>query len=132
MTPYFQKSITFTEPNDEIRRQNATTVWDPDAFSENEGGPVQVGYTNWVSSWATWLEKGLQAVGLQKTVGFASGNLMGYHYSQATIRTSDQTRSSSAAYVYSARDSSTKNDLKVFTQTLAKKVLFEGKKATGE
>jgi choline dehydrogenase-like flavoprotein len=131
LTPYFQKSVTFTKPNEDIRRDNVSTVYDTSAFVEN-GGPVQVGYTNWVSSWATWLEKGLKAVGMERTNGFASGNLTGYHYSQATIRGSDQTRSSSAEYIYSAQDSATKDNLKIFTQTLAKKVLFEGKKATGK
>ncbi|KAG9253032.1 uncharacterized protein F5Z01DRAFT_624520 [Emericellopsis atlantica] len=124
--PYFEKSVTLTEPNNDIRRDNVTTVYDTDVFQEpGTGGPIQVGYTNWVSSWATWLEKGLQAVGMERTDGFASGRLMGYHYSQATIRASDQTRSSSAQYVYKAKKSSAKKKLKVFTQTLAKKVLFD-------
>lgn len=129
--PYFERAVNFTEPNTDIRRENVTSRYDPSVFAE-EGGPVQVGYTNWVSSWATWLEKGLQAVGMSATEGFASGNLTGYHYSQSTIRSSDQTRSTSTEYIYSARKSPAEEKLKVFTQTLAKKIVFnEDKKATG-
>lgn len=129
--PYFEKSVNFTAPNDDIRRANASTEYDADAFT-NPGGPVQVGYTNWVSSWATWLEKGLEAVGLNRTTGFESGGLLGYHYSQSTVRSSDQTRSSSAEYIYSAINTDTKKNLKVYTETMAKKIIFDGKRATGE
>ena len=129
---YFKRSVTFSKPNNDIRRDNVTTEYEEGAFAKKEGGPVQVGYTNWVSSWATWLEKGLKSVGLEPTDGFASGKLLGYHYSQSTIRSSDQTRSSSAEYIYSANDSGAKKNLKVYTQTLAKKILFNGKKASGK
>jgi choline dehydrogenase len=130
LMPYFEKSVTFTPPNEVARLSNASTQYDASAFT-NDGGPVQVGYTNFVSSWATWLEKGLQAVGMQRTTGFASGNLMGYHYSQSTIRASDQTRSSSSSYIYQAKAGSTGKKLKVYTQTMVKKIVFDGKKATG-
>ncbi|KAH9904267.1 hypothetical protein F4778DRAFT_780237 [Xylariomycetidae sp. FL2044] len=132
LMPYFQKSVTITPPNDEVRRSNASTQYDASAFS-TEGGPVQVGYTNWVAIWSTWLEKGMQAIGMNRTTGFSSGQLLGYHYSQSTIRASDQTRSSSAEYIYQANSSSL-DALKVYTQTLAKKILFDdssSKKATG-
>ncbi|KAK6833514.1 hypothetical protein PG987_008208 [Apiospora arundinis] len=138
LTPYFEKSVTLTPPDTAKRRANASTQYDPDAFS-TPGGPVQVGYTNWVSVWATWLERGLQAIGMERTTGFSSGALMGYHYSQSTIRARDQTRSTSAEYIYQASERGLEN-LKVYTQTLAHKVLFdEGnddnnnkkKKATG-
>ena len=127
LEPFFQKSVTFTPPNNEVRRENASTQYDPSAFA-SEGGPIQVGYTNWVAVWSTWLEKGMQAIGMERTTGFSSGNLLGYHYSQSTIRASDQTRSSSEQYL-ELHDG---DNLKVFTQTLAKKILFdENKKAIG-
>lgn len=134
-TPYFQNSITFTGPNDDIRFSNVTTVWDDSAFTANGGtGPVQVTYTNYVSAFATWLEKALDSLGMERTAGFANGKLLGYHYAQATIRNEDQTRSSSASYIHKtmAGNGVAKKKLKVFTQTLAKQILFDGKKATGE
>ncbi|KAH7309177.1 hypothetical protein B0I35DRAFT_398576 [Stachybotrys elegans] len=134
--PHFKNSVTFTPPNNDIRRANVSTVWDPTAFNpDGKGGPVQISYTNWVSSFATWLEQGLISLGLNRTEGFSNGNLLGYHYAQASIRNKDQTRSSSASYIYKALSSSStspaKKNLKVYTQTMAKKIIFDGKKATG-
>lgn len=57
---------------------------------------------------------------------------MGYHYSQSTIRAKDQTRSTSTEYIYSARKGPASKKLKIYTQTMAKKILFKGKQATGE
>ncbi|KAI1848763.1 hypothetical protein JX266_005622 [Neoarthrinium moseri] len=119
LLPYFEKSTNFTPPDNTKRRANASTQFDPNAFREE--GPVQVGYTNWVSIWATWLEKGMQAIGMDRTTGFSSGNLLGYHYSQSTIRGSDQTRSTSAEYIYKATNENLDN-LKVYTQTTAKRI----------
>ncbi|KAJ1325371.1 choline dehydrogenase [Microdochium nivale] len=135
--PHFKNSITFTGPNNEARRSNVTTTWDPSAFAApGAGGPVQVTYTNYVSSFATWLTIAFESLGLRKTDGFNNGNLMGFHYAQATIRNRDQTRSSSASYVHSAvgagSSSPPRRTLKVFTQTQAKQVLFDAdNKATG-
>lgn len=123
--------MTFTPPNTEKRRANASTKYNPDSFSATDGGPVQVGYTNWVSVWATWLERGLQAIGLEPTTGFNDGSLLGYHYSQSTIRSKDQTRSTSSEYIYKATRENLAT-LKVYTQTMARKVLFDDNKtATG-
>lgn len=124
MEPYFKRAVTLTPPDESKRRSNASTQYDEEAFS-TPGGPVQVGYTNWVSVWATWLEKALQAVGMERTTGFSSGDLLGYHYSQSTIRGSDQTRSSSNTYINTAnQDQKTSDNLKVFTGNQARKVLF--------
>jgi choline dehydrogenase-like flavoprotein len=128
--PYFKESVTFTAPNKDVHRSNASTQYDPKAFTNNEG-LAQVGYITFIFWWETWLEKGLQAVGMQRTTGFASGDLLGFHYSQSTIRASDQTRSSSSSYIYQAKAGSTGKRLKVYTQTMVKKIVFDGKKATG-
>ncbi|CAJ2505357.1 Uu.00g127510.m01.CDS01 [Anthostomella pinea] len=130
LMPYFQKSVTFTPPNDDIRRANVSTQYDASAFG-NTGGPVDVGYTNWVSAFSTWMEKGMEAIGMNRTTGFSSGDLLGFHYLQSTMSSSDQTRSSSAEYIYRANETGSDN-LKVYTQTLVEKILFdESKKATG-
>ncbi|KAF4539453.1 Choline dehydrogenase [Lasiodiplodia theobromae] len=128
LDPYFKKAVTFTEPNNEKRGDNVTSEYETDAFA-TPGGPVQVGYTNYVSPFATWMEKALLAVGLKKTSGFSSGKLLGTHYTQTTIRSSDQTRSASDAYVKSALDNP---NLSVYTNTMAQKILFDDNKtATG-
>ncbi|PPJ59316.1 hypothetical protein CBER1_04211 [Cercospora berteroae] len=120
--PYFLRSTTFTPPHNDIRRANATTLHDPTAFSPI-GGPIQIGYTNWVSVWATWLERGLQAVDIGKTLGFNHGQLLGYHYSQSTIRSGTQSRSASDEYLALVRGNPL---LKVYSQTMVKQILFSG------
>jgi choline dehydrogenase len=124
LTPYFQKAVTFTPPG--VRSlDNVTTNYDASDFS-NSGGPVQVGYGQWVSVWASYLEKAFQALGIQETTRFNSGNLLGYHYSQSTIRASDQTRSSSVAYIHAIQSNSkASQNLKVFTRTQAQRILFD-------
>ncbi|KAK0387323.1 hypothetical protein NLU13_5636 [Sarocladium strictum] len=130
--PYFQKSVTFTGPNNDLRGVNVSTVWDQSAFAaDGQGGPIQVTYTNYASAFATWLEKALESLGMKRTAEFSNGKLLGYHYAQATIRNKDQTRSSSASYVYHAMSSPARKNLKVFTQTLAREILFDGNKTTG-
>lgn len=119
-----------TPPNLAKRPANVSSPYDASVFI-SPGGPVQVGYTNYVSAFATWFEKGMQGIGINRTTGFNSGSLLGYHYTQSTIRNSDSTRSSSTQYIYQAVNQSMTN-LKVYTQTLAKRIVFDSSaKATG-
>jgi len=134
LMPYFKKSVTFTPPGDRSIN-DVTETYDESAFS-NPGGPVQVGYGYWLTIWATYLEKAFLTLGLKATSDFNNGKLLGYHYSQSTIRASDQTRSSSAAYVHAVKTGSdTSKNLKIFTQTQARRILFDKSsrrpKATG-
>ncbi|EGX90743.1 choline dehydrogenase [Cordyceps militaris CM01] len=128
---YYKKSVTFT-PGSASQRPAGT--WSQSAASDfaapGQGGPVQVGFTNFVSDWSKSLQKGLQAVGLKQTDGYDRGALLGYHYTETTTRQSDGTRSSSAEYIYAANKKKLSN-LKVFTNTQASKINFDSnKKAT--
>ncbi|KAK2616174.1 hypothetical protein QQS21_000806 [Conoideocrella luteorostrata] len=129
---FYKKSTTFTPADSSKRPSDTVSKSDAGDFApSDEGGPIQVSYTNFVSPWSMWLEKGLKAVGLKETDGFDRGNLLGYHYAPSTIRQSDATRSSSAEYVYTAKKQNLKN-LKIFTHTQASRIRFDdNKKATG-
>ncbi|KAF7557581.1 hypothetical protein G7Z17_g624 [Cylindrodendrum hubeiense] len=130
MLPHFQKSATFTAPNDTMRGENVTTEYDAEAFAA-AGGPLQVSYANFVPTWATIVEKALSSLGLQSTDGFSSGDLLGYSYTTTTVRPKNAIRSSSADFVKAAREEKLRK-LKVYTQTLTKRILFNRKKkATG-
>lgn len=134
-TPFFKKSVTFTPPKGRSL-SNVTTNYDASDFSANGGGPVQVGYGQWITVGGTYLQKAFEALGIKETNGFNHGSLLGYHWSQSTIRASDQTRSSSVAYIHSVEgNTETSDNLKVFTHTQAKRITFDTSsgrpKATG-
>ncbi|PHH64163.1 hypothetical protein CDD81_4910 [Ophiocordyceps australis] len=126
--PFYKKSVNFTLPIHSKRLANASAPDDASDFaSNNEGGPVQVGFSNWVSPWATWVEKGLASAGLAKTLGSDRGQLMGHHYTRTTIRASDSTRSTSVEYILAAMKKGI-TTLKVFTNTQATKIVLDEEK----
>ncbi|KAF5640162.1 choline dehydrogenase [Fusarium sp. NRRL 25303] len=128
MLPHFQKSPSFTPPDNEKR--NVTTDYDASAFSK-EKGPLQISYANYVPSWAVLVEKGLKSLGFKGIDGFSSGSLLGYSYTTTTVQPKTATRSASDDFVKTARSEKLKT-LKVYTESLAKKVAFDDdKKATG-
>ncbi|CAO1604312.1 hypothetical protein XANCAGTX0491_007871 [Xanthoria calcicola] len=61
--PCFQKSVKFTEPNQQVRAANALPKFDFAAFSPS-GGPLQVSYPNFAGPAAALLSRGLVAIGL--------------------------------------------------------------------
>lgn len=131
LLPYFQKSVQFTAPDMNIRSANASTEYNLGAFSPN-GGPVQVSYPNYAAPFSSWVERGLRAIGLSEASDFNSGVLSGSEYTPVTLRASDQTRSSSeASFIQDAINAHNPN-LKLYTGTIARKILFDGNKtATG-
>ncbi|CAE7034143.1 hypothetical protein CFE70_004951 [Pyrenophora teres f. teres 0-1] len=129
--PYFKKSFTFTPPNTKTRLANATTAYVEDDFSASSSSPIQVTYPNWTPVWSTWAAKGFEALGLKLTDKFNQGVLNGYHYAQTTIEPRGQVRSSSAEFLYAARDAKM-SKLTVYLGSRVNKVLFDNDKtATG-
>ncbi|EUC39829.1 GMC oxidoreductase [Bipolaris oryzae ATCC 44560] len=130
--PYFKKSFTFTPPNQKTRLANATTAYVEADFEPSSSSPIQVTYPNWTPVWSTWAAKGLEALGMKLTDKFNQGILNGYHYAQTTIHPRAQIRSSSADFVYAAKDTDVGKKLAVFLGSRVEKVLFDdNKKATG-
>lgn len=128
--PFFKRSVNFSSPNSEIRPQNATPKFNPDAFS-SAGEPVKVTYPNWANALASWYVKALAELGLAEVPDFNSGSLLGYQYVQTTIDIDTQTRSSSETSFGRKALSQTTN-LNIYKSTLAKKILFDANKtATG-
>ncbi|KAK8013917.1 Choline dehydrogenase [Apiospora arundinis] len=120
-------------PNNNVRPANATPVYYESDFSANqEHAPLQVSYANWSPSWSSWAAKGFEALGFKLTGAFNQGTLSGYHYSQLTTKPKDQVRSTSADFLYHAKDKGTKGKLTVYLATRGKKIIFDAnKKATG-
>ena len=130
MLPWDKKSAEFTPPNEEHRLPNSTTIYNESLWSK-DGGPLQVGFPNWVNPISSWIALGLEHLGLKNLPGFADGDLDGYAYTSFSLDAKSQTRSSSQSSFLSKglRDDT---NLHVYKNTMAKKILFDDdKKAIG-
>jgi choline dehydrogenase len=127
---YFKMSVKFTPPNVSVRAANSTPQYSTSDYSSS-GGPLHVSYPNFASPVASWLARGLSAIGLQELPGLVDGNLLGWTWAANTIDPVTQVRSTSETSFL--REAMQVNDnLVVYSSTLAKKILFDAsKKATG-
>lgn len=126
--PYFQKSVNFSGPNMELRSKNSTPEYDISAFS-TDNGPLSVTYAHYAQAFGTWAMKGLEQIGISVIPGFSSGSLLGQSYSTFTINAQTGLRDSSeTSFLRKALDYP---EYTVYQLAMAKKIIFNGKKATG-
>lgn len=129
MLPYFKKSVDFEDANDHLRLRNATPQVDTSFFSKC-GGPLKVSYSNFATSFASWVVKGLRSIGLEDVQGFVAGRILGYSYTIWSLDRQQQTRSSSETSFLRYALAKTTN-LNVHVSTLAKRIVFNGTAAQG-
>ncbi|RAK95331.1 GMC family oxidoreductase [Aspergillus ibericus CBS 121593] len=123
---FFDQSMFFTPPNDTTRWANATPEYDP---SYQGSGPLEITYPRWAQPFSTWLVRAFDALGVTHTLSYATGELFGSSWILDTINSTDGTRSTTwTAYVKNAPP---KKKLDVYTFSLADKIRFDGKTATG-
>lgn len=128
LLPYYKKSCTFTPPGP-TRAPNATTLYNPSAFSPT-GGPLHVSYTNYAGPFSSWMHPALNEIGIPTTTDFNSGEVMGAQYCSSTIDPSTETRDSSQTSFLDAAVQ--RPNLKLYQSTLAQKILFsDDKRAVG-
>ncbi|KAK1447253.1 GMC oxidoreductase [Colletotrichum melonis] len=131
MLRFFKRSIDLTPPNEEKRQNtNATVRFDPSDYDE-QGGPLQVSWNNWVDPTLTWLAQVVLSLGLSiSPKGFSSGKLAGYGaWVPSTIEPEKAQRSTSESSFL--RQAIKDTEIIVYTHTLATKILFDGTKAVG-
>ncbi|KAF2205972.1 alcohol oxidase [Delitschia confertaspora ATCC 74209] len=120
--PYLKKSVGFTPPKDK------SIPYDPSVYSPR-GGPLRASFSNFRPAFDTFMETAFTKSGLKKIKGLNSGHLDGFAPSTLAIHPDFMTRSSSeASFLQDALD---KTDIKLYPRTLAKKIVFDGKKASG-
>jgi choline dehydrogenase len=124
--PYFKKSLNFTPPDMSKRALNATPQYD--SGSLGRGGPLSITFPNYAQAMSSWVQKGMQEVGIAVSNGITSGVLMGSSYVIATLQGDQKRESSETAFLTPA---SSRSNLKIYTNTMAKKVVFSGKTAKG-
>lgn len=124
---YYEKSLNFTPPDNNKRGANATPEYDTSTLGE--GGLLALTYSNYAQPWSTWIRKGMQAVGILPINGFTSGALNGSSWLIGTIDHQTGIRESSeTAFLEPAL---ARNNLIVYPETLARKILFNGTTAIG-
>lgn len=131
MLQYFKRSVDLTPPDEEKRNNtNATVLFDPNDY-DDEGGPLQVSWNNWVDPTLTWLAQVLQSLGLTiSTKGFSSGELVGHGaWVPSTIEPEKAQRSTSESSFL--RQAIKDTGIIVYTHSLATKILFNGTQAVG-
>ena len=127
--PYFEKSLNFTPPDASKRAANATPEYDTTTLGQGNG-PLHVTFPNYAQAFSSYVQSGLEEIGVQPRKGFTSGELLGSAYSIATIEATLQTRESSESGFL--QPALTNPDLTIYTQTLATKIVFDSNKvATG-
>lgn len=127
-SPYFDKSTTFTSADMTKRLANSTPPDDP-AGTRAKDGPVSIAYTNYVTPFATWALKAVEALGMKPISGFIDGELIGSSWNLRAVDATSQVRESAeTAYL---RPVLKRPNLIVYHSTTAVKVLFEDKEAVG-
>ncbi|MCJ1462395.1 hypothetical protein MMC07_000996 [Pseudocyphellaria aurata] len=127
--PYFEKSLTFTPPDQSKRAANSTPQYDSSVLG-NGKGPLPVTYPNYAQAFSSWAQKAFSEIDIHPINGFLSGKLFGSSYGLATIEHSSMTRASSeTAFLEPALGNP---NLYVFQSTLGKRIIFDAnKRATG-
>jgi choline dehydrogenase-like flavoprotein len=128
LLPYFQKSVSFSGPNNAARPANASALTNVSEFSST-GGPLQVSYPYWVNAISSWFQNSLVTLGFKPVAGFTDGNILGYAYIAQTSTTDGVRSTSESSFLREAFLNT--NNLYVYKSTIASKILFNGTQAIG-
>ncbi|KAL6714197.1 hypothetical protein ACLMJK_008692 [Lecanora helva] len=127
LLPYYEKSVHFNAPKPQY--PNTTNDQDLSVFNDALGGPLEVSFGGYDDPFGTWVLPALQKLGQAAIKGFSSGVLIGSGYVAMTIDPTKMTRSSSeTAFLQPALKTTT---LTLYKNTLAEKLLFNGKTISG-
>ncbi|KAL4867928.1 hypothetical protein BDV12DRAFT_170570 [Aspergillus spectabilis] len=128
--PYFKKSCTLTPADMTRRAANTSVTYNPDAFEES-GGPLQVTWPNFGTPLSTYIEVGLESIGVLPDMDFNSGSLNGSSWAPVTIDPKLQIRDSSETSFLRHANATKDTTISVYDHTMATRIVFEGKTATG-
>ncbi|QSZ37565.1 hypothetical protein DSL72_008663 [Monilinia vaccinii-corymbosi] len=129
--PYFRKSANYSAPHLSLRASSATVPAPSIKAFSPTGGPLPVSHANWALPMSSYAEAAFSSIGIPPLQDLSSGKIIGAQYCPLTVGSPDQKRSSSETSYLQYALASGRNNLKLFTKTLAKKIVFNGKTATG-
>lgn len=129
LLPHFAHGVHYSAANAQLRAANASVPLpaNPNAVSAT-GGPLQVSHPNFAQVFASFVEGAMRESGIPEQQDFISGSLLGSQYAPLTISYPQEERSSSQASYLQAALRSGRTNLKIYTHTLAKRVLFNDNK----
>ncbi|KAF3039632.1 hypothetical protein E8E11_006188 [Didymella keratinophila] len=119
---YFKKSVKSTPPNTRLRATNASAEFVASAFDASRG-PLDVSYANYAGPFSSYMEGGMNAIGIPTRENFNSGDFLGSQYCSSTVTPSNQKRASSQTTFLEAAKG--RFNLKVYSPTQAKKIFFD-------
>ncbi|CAD6442953.1 41bc22b2-53f8-4e3f-aa10-f22bb75edc66 [Sclerotinia trifoliorum] len=128
LLPYFKKSVQFSPPNVSLRG-GPPVLYNQSGFSST-GGPLQVSYWNYYVPVSKYIRRGLESLGFKENGQIQNGKLLGFAQFPATLQQESQLRDSSQTSFLNSAIATFSGPL-VYPNTLAKQILFDGKKATG-
>ena len=125
LLPYFQKGTHYTPPDMTKRPQNASVPSPAATAFEQSGGPLEVGYINAPLPFGSWAKLSFLEMGFEEVSDFDHGVLNNAtQYTTQTIAP-DMTRSSSQASYLEWALASGRQNLIVYSRTLAKVIMFD-------
>ncbi|OOF91551.1 GMC oxidoreductase [Aspergillus carbonarius ITEM 5010] len=120
--PFFQRTANFTPPNNKIRESNASVTFDTSAFDKS-GEPLHVSYPDNPVTFSSWVQRGMESIGIEAAQDFNSGSLLGAQYCTLTINPYKKARSSSEA-AFKSTPIPRLATLALYKNTMAKRILF--------
>ncbi|PWY65358.1 alcohol oxidase [Aspergillus sclerotioniger CBS 115572] len=120
--PFFQRTANFTPPNNNARESNASASFNTGAFDER-GEPLHVSYPDNPVSFSSWVQRGMESIGIPAAQDFNSGSLMGAQYCTLTIDPYKKIRSSSEA-AFKSTPIPRLATLALYKNTMAKRIMF--------
>lgn len=128
--PYYARSINYTFPDPLVRADNASHVpppRNPNAYATSDN-PVQISYPTFAVPFGSWTKLAYDQLGVPEQQDFSSGYLLGTQYAPVAVDPKTQTRSSSETSFLHAYLQSGRTNLKIYTHSLARKVVFDDNK----
>lgn len=127
MLKFNTRTMKFSD-NSQHRPQNATGLYDTAAFSE-KGGPLHLTFPGYVFPVSWDAIKAFEALGFKEIPSFTAGVLQGWGWWQFSINPETGLRDSSESSFL--QQSLGRPGLTTYINTMARKILFSGKKAVG-
>lgn len=124
LLPYFSRGITYSPVNSQLRAANASVPPPANPLAFQGSGPLHVSHPNFAQVFASYVDGAMEESGIPVQEDFASGSLLGRQYAPLTISYPDEERSSSADYLKAALRRG-KENLKLYSHTLATKIVFD-------